>query len=380
MKRIYLDCNASMPMLTEVREYLSRVGGVGNPASIHEEGRRARHLMDRARANVAAWASVSPDEVIFTSGGTEANATAVHMLTHRVEDEGRERRVAVSAGSHASIRESVESLAGWKIEWFGDPSRPVPPPGVSAIFEIAANNETGLIADLASALEVSARSKAYLHVDAVQLPGKLPFDDRLLQTTCFSLSGHKIGGPMGAGVLVMPCGRCGNGSVSEWRPLIRGGGQEAGRRSGTPSLLPIIGLGEAIAKEYDREHCRSLAVRLRDGLQSLLGGSITELSRCDVGLPGTLLVAFKDAAGDVMNAALDVSGVAASYGSACGSGEQKPSRALTGLGFDARIARCAVRFSIGPYLTASDVDSAAERIAGTYRNVIETLSVETLGA
>lgn len=362
--RIYLDVNASMPLRDEVAGFLAGLGSLGNPSSVHAEGRRARGLLETAREQVAAWAGVDPAGVIFTSGGTEANALAAFALARRAEAEGRARIAWLEAGSHPSVAANVENLlAGWEIV-----RETACPPhvcgcaraGSSCVpaglrFVLAAHNETGELTDLEAAVATARADGAYLHVDAVQWPGKMPPHPALRECDAFTLSGHKIGAPMGGGALVLP-------RPFEIAPMLSGGGQESGRRSGTPPLDPLLGFGHALTLPFDADHCRRLAVRLRDRLAEGLGAGFAEVSRCDIGLPGTLLAAFPGLPGDVVAAAIDAAGVAVSFGTACSSGTPRPSAALLGCGVDYPTACCAVRFSVGPGNREDEIEEAARRI------------------
>lgn len=235
--RIYLDHNASSPLHPRIKVRLAELGPLGNPSSLHAEGRKARALLDEARGRVAAWAGVSPDGVVFTSGGTEANAIAIHAWKSRVIAKGRATTIRMDGGSHASVRENADR-DGWKLVAGQDPA--------SFHLCIAAHNETGAIADLHAAVAEARRDGAFLHVDAVQWPLKRTFHPMLREADSFAISGHKLGAPMGAGALIFS-------EPVEIEPLVRGGGQESGRRSGTPSLAAIVGLGEAIALEHDAD-------------------------------------------------------------------------------------------------------------------------------
>ncbi|MBL4889854.1 MAG: aminotransferase class V-fold PLP-dependent enzyme [Candidatus Lindowbacteria bacterium] len=371
--RIYLDVNASLPLRKEIRpfiaETLESLTRSGNPASIHAEGRSAENLVETAREQVAKYVGVKTSQVIFTSGGTEANAMAIQFLGTRLKMKDQVAKLGINGGSHASIRENVLRLTGWYQQPFLSPDE-LTDSNCSVIFELAASNESGRIADTAKTILAARSMDALIHVDAVQVPGKLMNFEALNKADSYSLSGHKVGALQGAGALIV------SEEVSKWNidALIRGGGQERGRRSGTPSVLAIATMGQAFTLPYDAEHCRTLAVSLRDGLVAKLNDKIIELSDCKQGLAGTLLIEFVGVKGDVMSAALDGAGVSASFGSACSSGEQEPSKSLIGEGISSDAAKTAIRFSIGPSTKAEEIDDAIERIVSVQTQVSEAMA------
>lgn len=365
MDRIYLDHNATMPLRREVGDYLAGLGPLGNPSSVHVEGRRSRALLEEARERVADWAGVHPRCVVFTSGGTEANALAAHLMARAAEAEGKPRVAWVEAGSHPSVSANVDAyLGGWEIvretacppTICGCPRAGATCLPTSVRFVIAAHNETGELTDLDAAVAAARAEGSFLHVDAVQWPGKMPPHPAFRDCDAVTLSGHKVGAPMGAGALLLP-------RLLDGPALVCGGGQESGRRAGTPPLPAILGFAHALTLPYDADHCRRMAVLLRDRLAEALGAGFLEISRCDLGLPGTLLAAFPGLPGDVLAAAIDTAGVAASYGSACSSGTPKPSAALLASGVDYPTACCAIRFSAGPETTPAAIEAAAGRVA-----------------
>ena len=349
MPRIYLDHNASSPPVPAARAAVAAALDVaGNPSSIHEEGRRARDLVERARAEVAALVGAGRDDVVFTSGGTEANALAL-----RGSITAARRRLVVSAVEHPSVRATADALAA---EGVAVTVLPVDGsgllslgaleaalgPDVALVSVQAANHETGVLQPLA---EVAARTRSAgvpLHVDAVQAAGKV---DMPLEVADFvSLSAHKLGGPAGTGALVARA------------PLavVAGGHQERGRRGGTENLLGIVGFGAAarVARSYPFTQMRSLRDRLQEGL-ARLGGRV---HGGEPRAPGTLSIAFAGVPGELLVQSLDLAGIAASTGAACTSGTVAPSPVLLAMGLLPAEARLAVRFSLGPTTTAAEID------------------------
>ncbi|RMH54155.1 MAG: aminotransferase class V-fold PLP-dependent enzyme [Candidatus Hydrogenedentota bacterium] len=396
MKRIYLDANSTMPLRADVREFLSSLPPLGNPSSIHLEGRRARAVLEEARERIAAWAGVEPEKVIFTSGGTEANAAAVHGWIRRLIACRRRGSIVVNAGSHPSLWEPAGISGEFTRRaycrndyypatdvWGGLRDGPkeqkacgtgeivgTMPDDAVLVLETAASSETGALADLERSLEEARAHDAFLHIDAVQIPGKTACPGILRRADSFSLSGHKIGAPAGAGVLVV-------NEPGDWEPLIRGGGQEWGRRSGTPPVTAAAAFGFAIENLPEPEKTAAelrrrvgmLRSRIRAGIEAK-GEPVSSVELSDeTGLPGTLLLAFRPVPGDLCVAALDDSGIAASFGTACSSGTSEPSPALLRLGLSRELARSAVRFSLDWRITDADVEEAAARIVRTVRRL-----------
>jgi cysteine desulfurase len=342
-RRIYLDFNATSPILPAVRAAVSEaLAHVGNPSSIHEEGRKMRSRISRARAQVAGLAGRSREQVVFTSGGTEANALGVVALARLAERRGGKKVIATTPIEHPSLRGAVASL-GWTVTTLDDPDASV------AAFA-AVNHELGTIETHAFAPELRARG-VLVHVDAVQATGRLALST--IAADSIAISGHKIGAPQGIGALILDDGA--DGAL----PLVEAGHQERGRRPGTENTLGIIGFGVA-AELADPDEWPVVAARgdvLERGLVALGGVRIHGADRSRVG--GTINAGF-GALGESIVIALDLSGIAVSTGAACTSGSLEPSPVLLALGVPANEAREAVRFSLGRSTTDAEVARVLE--------------------
>jgi cysteine desulfurase len=348
--RIYLDYNATAPLGKAARHAMVAALGTGNPSSVHAEGRAARDLVERARVAVAALAARPKEQIVFTSGGTEANALGVLALAATVEN--RPNVVATSPIEHPSLAGAVRELVrrrSWKLMILPVTSdgRIVPGPAdadVGLVAVGAVNHELGTILD--SGVLAWARDRgAAIHVDAVQAAGKL--DLKHIDADAMAISAHKLGGPQGVGALAI--------SIDAGLPVIAGGHQERGRRAGTENALGIIGFGAAAAAvDLARwPAVAELGTRLEAGLVAL-GARIHGAGTPRTG--GTINAAFPGALGDAVVIALDLAGVAASTGAACTSGSIEPSPVLLALGQPPDQAREAVRFSLGPGTTREEID------------------------
>ncbi|MFO1105867.1 MAG: aminotransferase class V-fold PLP-dependent enzyme [Amaricoccus sp.] len=339
-ERLYLDWNASAPLRPEARAAMAAAMDLsGNPSSIHEEGRAARALVERARIAVAEAVGAAPDEVIFTSGATEAATLALA---------GRD--LVGAAIEH-------DCVAAWIT-----PSLPVSADGRVAVADPggsvlqAANSETGLVQDLPSGLAL---------VDAAQIAGKLPFAFRWSGAEAAMLSAHKLGGPKGVGALVLRQG-------AEIAPVLRGGGQELGRRAGTENLVGIAGFGAAAAAaaaEMAAGRWQEVA-EIRDSLEQALAEAASEtifVGKDGRRLPNTSCVAVPGWKSEIQVMQMDLAGFAISAGSACSSGKVRISRALGAMGFGAEVAGCAIRVSIGPGTRREDVLAFAGAWEKCYR-------------
>ncbi len=352
--RIYLDFNATAPLIPAARAAIAAaLADVGNPSSIHREGRAARDLVEVARDRVAALAGRPREQVVFTSGGTEANALGVLGLAAAVERRGGPRVVVGSPIDHPSLRGAVAALGrrGWEVRMLAVTSdgalSPGPLDGAGLVACAAVNHELGTLAD-AAAIAVAARAAgALVHVDAVQAAGKL--DLAAIPADALALSAHKLGGPAGAGALAL--------AVDDGLPLVDGGHQERGRRPGTENVAGIAGLGAAAAAATPASwpEVAALGGRLERGLVALGGVRIHGAGAPRVG--GTINAGFSGTLGESIVIALDLAGVAASTGAACTSGSVQPSPVLLALGLPPHEARSAVRFSLGRSTTAAEIDA-----------------------
>jgi cysteine desulfurase len=356
--RIYLDFNATAPLGDDVRAAMTAaMVDPGNPSSIHAEGRRARDRVEQARHHVARLLGRPREQVVFTSGGTEANALGVLGLAAAAEQRGLPRVVAAAAIDHPSLAGAVAALVarGWqhrRIAVTGEGALIAGAvSGAGLVAVSAVNHELGTIAD--PAVVAAARAAgALVHVDAVQAAGKLALGG--LDADAIAVSAHKLGGPQGSGALAIAAGA--------GLPLVDAGHQERGRRPGTENTLGIIGFGAA-ARSADPAAwpaVRALGDRLEAGLVAIPGVRIHGSGAPRIG--GTINAGFSGARGESIVIALDLAGIAASTGAACTSGSVQPSPVLLGLGLSADHAREAVRFSLGRTTTAAEVDAVLARL------------------
>ena len=372
--RVYLDWNATTPLRSEAREAMAAAWDLcGNPSSVHAEGRQARKLVEDARAIVAGAVGALPRNVVFTSGGTEANALALRSGLRRGSSPGVERLV-VSAIEHASVLAGgqfpaqaintvgVTRSGGLDLARLREGLEGKPPALVSVML---ANNETGAVQPVAEAAEIVHAAGGLLQVDAIQAFGKIPFDMNALNADLVTLSGHKIGGPKGVGALVLAEGLLG------FEPLLRGGGQELSRRAGTENVTGIIGFGAAAKAALDTMagdaiRLEGLRTRLESGLRQTPGALLfsDEAPR----LPNTTLFTVPGLKAETAVIGFDLAGIAVSSGSACSSGKVQPSHVLEAMGFGPEIAKGAVRLSLGWSTSDADIDRCLEAwrmLAGT---------------
>jgi cysteine desulfurase len=360
-QRSYLDYNATAPLRDEVRAAIvDALAMPGNPSSVHAEGRAARRAVEAARAKVAALVGVEPEQVIFTSGATEANALA---LAPRA---GEKWHCHVSAVEHPSVlsggrfaREAVsrfpvtaDGVANLEIlaEQLSGSHRTGLRPFVSLM---AANNETGAIQPVVRACRIVHDAGGILHTDAVQTAGRIALDMQALGADLLSLSAHKIGGPKGVGALVL-----GDGASVE--PLIKGGGQERRRRAGTENVAGIVGFGVAAELALaDLTKVDEIA-RLRDELEQgalAIAPDAVVLSARVARLPNTTCLAVPGIKAETLVIGLDLAGVAVSAGSACSSGKVEASHVLGAMGVSDELARGAIRLSLGFASDRHDINS-----------------------
>ncbi len=366
-ERAYLDYNASAPLRPEVREaMIAALAGAGNASSVHHEGRRARALIETAREDVARLAGVAPAQIVFTSGGTEANVMA---LSPAWLPGGGSGRLFVSAVEHPSV------LKGGQ---FAPEAVEILPVDADGILDVAAaerrlgdwraansdapfmaslmlaNNETGAVQPVGAFAAIVHALGGILHCDAVQAGGKLPLEAIARTADLMSLSAHKIGGPKGAGALVLANGRLGFA-----KPLISGGGQERGYRAGTENTAAIVGFGVAAAiAARELAGVKRLEV-LRDRLEADVLGIAADaviFARTAERLPNTLCFAVAGMSAETLLMAFDLGGVALSAGSACSSGKIERSHVLTAMGVAPELAGAAIRVSLGWNSTERDAD------------------------
>ncbi len=365
--KCYLDYNATTPLAGPVRDaMLACMDGLpGNPSSTHQFGRMRRAMIDAAREQVAQLVGAQPSQVIFTSGGTEANNLALHAVTAG-QAAGR---VAVSSVEHPSVLETAQHLAdtGWQIDLLGvDTQCRVTEEALQQhitmdtrlVSVMMANNETGAIQNIASIAEYAHKAGAVMHTDAVQAVGRLAVNFADSGAQLMSLSSHKIYGPQGIGALVFD-------KALELTPLLYGGGQERGYRAGTENVAGIVGFG--VAAELALQQQVSDYERLRDLREVLEAGlarypQITVFAQQADRLPNTVQLAVRGIDGETLLMQLDRAGIAVSSGSACSSGKNEPSHVLLAMGVEPAVARGAIRISLGRETTRQDIDAVLNQI------------------
>jgi cysteine desulfurase len=339
----------------------------GNPSSVHGEGRTARRLIEEAREQVARLAGADPADVVFTSGGTEANALALTPSVMRAGDRTPQERLLLSAIEHPSVKtggrfpadavseipvtaQGIADLAALKAML----ANHVSVGGRALVSIMLANNETGVIQPVRAAADIVHEAGGLLHVDAVQAPGRMPLDLGALGADLLTLSAHKLGGPKGTGALVRAPGI----HISEL--LIKGGGQERGSRAGTENVSGIAGFGAAAAAarqslEADVARMRGMRDRLETDLRATTPQAVifgADAPR----LPNTTLFALSGIKAETAVIAFDLDGVAVSSGAACSSGKVQPSHVLGAMGVPAALSGGAIRVSLGPATTDSDIE------------------------
>lgn len=356
--RTYLDHNATAPLRPEAREaMLIALDAFGNPSSVHAEGRRTRALVEEAREQVAQLIGARAEEVVFTSGASEANAWIVRAGWDAI----------IAAGiEHESVLAPARTAAGRLLDLpVGRDGSPAPAEIARALSEAArrgghvllslqlANNETGALQPVREAVVAARACGAIVHTDAVQAAGRVPIDFRDLDVDALSLSAHKLGGPKGVGALVLREG------LSP-APLIGGGGQERRRRAGTENVPGIAGFGAAAAAAgHDLARVARIE-RLRDRLEQGALAATPEAVVVGAGVPrlsNTTCLALPGAAAETLVIRLDLAGIAVSAGAACSSGKVGASSVLAAMDLPAEIARSAIRVSLGWSTTESDVDA-----------------------
>ncbi len=368
----YLDYNATAPIReTAATAALEAMRIGGNPSSVHRVGRLARRTIDKARREVAALVQAKVEEVIFTSGGTEANAMAFggfvgrHRIVSAIEHDSilalpHETRVPVTSGGVVDLAALEDFLDGV-------------PVGTALVSVMLANNETGVIQPVADVARLAHGHGALLHCDAVQAAGKMAIDFNALDVDLMSLSAHKIGGPLGVGALIV---RAGLGLTADRV----GGGQERGRRAGTENLPGIAGFGAAAAEARTEVEAWGPVAALRDELERRLLAIQPDLplfGRCAPRLANTTCFAMPGVKSETQVIAFDLAGVAVSAGAACSSGKVSASHVLRAMGVPMELSNAAIRVSLGLASAAAEIDRLVEvwtemrRRAGTVAAVRE---------
>ncbi|MDQ4085537.1 MAG: cysteine desulfurase [Actinomycetota bacterium] len=376
----YLDHAATTPMLREAVAAMSeQLQALGNPSSLHGSGRTARRIVEEAREEVAQALGARPSDVVFTAGGTEADNLAVKGLWWaRRQDDARRTRVLASGVEHHAVLDSLqwlESAEGATVEYV-----PVDrvgrvdveslrsriradPESVAFVTVMWANNEVGTVQPVEQVVQVAHEHGVPVHTDAVQAVGQVPLDFAACGVDALTVSAHKLGGPMGAGALLVR-------REVQLVPVLHGGGQERDVRSGTLNVAAIAGMAAAVRLAVERrpEHAR-YAAKLRDELVARVREQVPDVvlngdpePGPDHRLPGNAHLTFPGCEGDLLLMLLDAQGIECSTGSACSAGVPQASHVLLAMGCDDAHARASLRFSLGHSSTPADVDHLAEVI------------------
>lgn len=365
---VYLDHNATTPldarvldaMLPYLREHY------GNPSGVHLQGRTARAALDQAREQVAALVNAHPSQVVFTSGGTEANNYALKGVAAKLSP----GRIAISAIEHSSLLGAAQALVahGWQCDSIAvDEQCRVSLAALSAVLEgvspgvikarprlvsvMMANNETGVIQDIAAISAQVRAAGAIVHTDAVQAAGKIAVDFPASGVHLMSLSAHKLYGPKGVGALIVD-------KALDLEPLLQGGGHEMERRAGTENVAGIVGFGAAALLAQQElvsrtAHLQTLRDVLEQRLRALPGVVVFAAQAQRVA--NTVLIGMPTIAGETLLMEMDLHGIAVSSGSACASGSPDPSHVLLAMGVDPDLARRVIRISLGKDNTLADI-------------------------
>jgi cysteine desulfurase len=376
MPRIYLDNNATTPVLPEVfeamRPYFGE--GFGNASSIHHHGQETRAAVERARDSVAALLGCRASEVVFTSGGTEGDNLAIAGLTgpgDHIVTSGIEHHAVLHACKH--LEETGCEVTYVPVDGRGlvDPAdvQRALRPNTKLISIMMANNETGVLQPVVEIGRIAAEADVYFHTDAVQAGGKVPIDVKAIGCDALSISGHKMHAPQGVGALYVRKG-------TRLQPLFYGGRHERSRRAGTENVPGIVALGKAAElamQGFERGDHKKMSV-LRDRLQL---GILAQVEDAGVNgnsaarVPNTTNIYFDHIEGEAMVISLDLKGLAVSTGAACSSGAIEPSHVLMAMGLRPDQARASVRLSLGKQNTADDIDIALGLVPETVARLRE---------
>jgi cysteine desulfurase len=369
--RTYFDHNATTPVDPAVAEVMARVlrEEYGNASSVHHFGQRAKAVLDEARSAVAALISAEPSEVVFTSGGTEADNFALRGVAEALEPTGR-RHLIASAIEHEAVLNTLKALArrGWDTTLLPvDATGIVAPEALEAaigdrtalVSVMHANNEVGTIQPIAELARIARRHGALFHTDAVQSVAKIPVDTRALGVDLLSLSAHKFYGPKGAGALFIKRG-------ARVTSILTGGKHERNRRAGTENVPAIAGLGVAAslaARKMEREAARLRAMRdrLEAAVLAAVPGTAVNGAR-EPRVPNTTNISVDGVEAESLLIALDLEGIAVSTGSACSSGTLEPSHVLRAMGLPAHRTQNSIRISLGAGNTEAEIDQFVHKL------------------
>ncbi|MDA8172989.1 MAG: aminotransferase class V-fold PLP-dependent enzyme [Nitrospiraceae bacterium] len=378
MKKVYLDHNATTPVHRETIDamlpFLAADGRFGNPSSLHWAGREAREAVERARQSVAALIGAWPDEIFFTSGGTEGDNMAIKgVLFSSMKKTGKLGHVVTTAIEHPAVLHVCRQM---EEQGFGAAYAPVDGQGMADPADVKkavrpdtvlvsvmyANNETGNILPVSEMARMAHEKGVIFHTDAVQAVGKAPIDVKVIGADILTASGHKFGAPKGIGFQYVR-----RDVQPEIWPLIAGGGQEKGLRGGTENVPGIIALGKACEIAQREMAAKAGRIKkLRDRLEDSILKNIPETvlnGHKEKRIYNTSNISFKYIEADAILTMLDMKGIAVSTGSACSSGDSEPSHVLTAMGLGPVRSRGALRFSLGHDNTEEDVDYCIEALA-----------------
>jgi cysteine desulfurase len=390
--RVYLDHNATTPVDPAVLEAMLPYFSLdfGNASSIHTFGQRARAAVEIAREQVATLLGARPQEIVFTSGGTESDNHAIFGIVQPVLESQSAAHVITTAIEHEAVLNTCQALEkrGVDVTYLSvsrdglidlEDLRKAVRPETALITVMHANNELGTVQPLAEIGRIAAEHDIYFHTDAVQSAGKIPVDVKACQLDLLSLSGHKIYAPKGVGAIYIKGG-------TRLRQLLYGGHHQRGLRPGTENVAGVVGLGKAaeLARVALREDAARIS-NLRDCLETDLLARVPDARANAVGAPrtpNTSNFTFQGIEGEALIIALDLKGVGCSTGAACSSGAVEPSHVLTAIGLSATEARASIRFSLGRHTSAAEIDAALEivptavaqlrRLSPTYRALTQT--------
>jgi len=376
MRRVYLDNNATTPVLPEVFEAMRPyfVEHFGNASSIHHHGQETRAAVERARESVAALLGCRPAEVVFTSGGTEADNLAIFGLVRPGD------HVVTSTIEHHAVLNSCKHLQerGIEVTFVGVDGRCLIDPGdvrralrpnTKLVTIMMANNETGVVQAVSEIGTTCAEADVYFHTDAVQAASKIPIRVKEIGCDLLSISGHKFNAPQGVGALYVRKG-------TTLEPRFFGGSHERSRRAGTENVPGIVGLGTAaeLARKGLESGADNAMAALRDRLESSILEQVDAAGVNGAGaprVPNTTNIYFDYIEGEALIIALDLKGLAVSTGAACSSGAIEPSHVLTAMGLRPDRARASIRFSLGKQNSAEDVEFAIQLIPGAITRLRE---------